>query len=204
MADRTSRHARHRGLRRRRAWATLVGVAPVVLSGCAYSRVTDPPRTASEQFLLSVAAERAVDQLSFTTLQGRSVFVDTSYFAASEQAFVLGELRARLLMAGVQLVPRMEDAQVVLEVRSGGVGIDRNDFLLGVPSLATVTPELSVVKNRAQVGVASVTYVAYWRETGEVVASSGPFIGRSTRDDWWFLGIGPWTVGDIPTTEEGQ
>lgn len=176
--------------------------------GCASTRVTNPERTATEQFLLSKAAADAVGQLSFEALRGRDVYVDTLYFAASEQAFVLGELRARMLMGGIQLVERHEEAEVVLEVRSGGVGIDRNDFLLGIPAVPLTpvdapfsTPELAFVKNTYQKGVASVAYIAYWRESGEVVASSGPFIGRTFRDDWWFFGVGPRTRGNIETTE---
>jgi hypothetical protein len=34
-----------------------------------------------------------------------------------------------------------------------------------------------------------------------VVHESGPFIGRTTRDDWWVFGFGPRTVGNIPTTD---
>lgn len=184
------------------------------LAGCASVRVTDPDRTATEQFLLSSAATEAVEQLSFESLRGRKVYVDSTYFAASEEKFVLGELRAKLFLGGVELVPEFESADVILEVRSGGVGIDRYDFLLGLPSVAVsadpdngdssgfsvpfVTPELAIVKNIDQIGIASVAYVAYWRETGEVVALSGPFIGRSNREDWWFFGWGPRTLGDIP------
>ncbi|MFG0294222.1 MAG: DUF6655 family protein [Phycisphaerales bacterium JB050] len=185
--------------------------------GCTSSiRVTDPARTATEQFLLSQAAALAVSQLSIENLRGRRVFVDDQYFAAAESAFVLGELRHRLLMGGVQLMPERLTAQIILEVRSGGVGIDRSDYLLGLPSLVlsagddgdntsvstpVSTPELALLKNTNQVGVASVAFVAYWADTGEVVASSGPFIGRTTRDDWWIFGFGPRTVGNIPTTD---
>lgn len=185
--------------------------------GCSTSvRVTDPPRTATEQFLLSTAAKRAVDQISIEAMRGRAVYIDTLYFAASEQPFVLGELRARLLMGGVQLVPDRDKAQIVMEVRSGGVGIDRSDFLLGIPSLLLqagtndsdsgtqlpiATPELAVVKNTNQRGIASLAFVAYWRESGEVVAASGPYIGWTLRDDWWFLGLGKRTIGDIPPAQ---
>lgn len=182
--------------------------------GCASTRVTDPPRTATEQFLLSKAAAEAVNQLSFDVLRGRRVYVETLYFAASEQAFVLGELRARLLESGVHLVRRIEDAQVVLEVRSSGVGIDRDDHLLGIPSIQAggvltsgvplLTPELAITKSRYQQGIAGVSYVAYWADTGEIVASSGPFVGRSVRDDWWFFGVGPRSTGDIAPIEHAE
>jgi hypothetical protein len=189
--------------------------------GCATLRVTDPPRAADEQFLLTTAASRAVAQLSTEALRDRKVWVDSAYFNAPEQAFVTGELRAKLLLGGVRLVQDRKDAQIIVEVRSGGVGINRSEFLLGLPSFpipgittgststvtasaasAYVTPELALLKNTKQQGVAGVAFVAYWADTGEVVTSSGPFIGRTIRDDWWILGAGPKTVGNIPPTEK--
>src|SRR4051812_38430509 len=50
--------------------------------GCATIRVTDPPRTASEQFLLSGAVTRAVGQLSFNELRDRIVWVESNTLVA--------------------------------------------------------------------------------------------------------------------------
>ena len=185
-------------------------------TGCATIRTTDPPRTATEQFLLSGAAARAIDQLSSESLRDRKVFIETAYLGsaqtANEYAFLIGELRAKLLLSGIRLVPKREEAQILLELRSGGLGIDRLEYLLGIPALylpnatqSTVpvaTPELAIVKSTKQRGFASVAYVAYWVDTGEVVAHSGPFIGRTVREDWWILGTGPRTVGNIPPAEK--
>jgi hypothetical protein len=195
--------------------ATL-GPALLLLSfaaACSEVRITDPPRSASEQFLLSRAASLAVDQLVTDPLRGRRVYLETRYFAASEQAFVIGELRARLLLSGVMLVLEREQSEITVEVRSGGVGIDRYQFLLGVPpvlirggsddsvNVPVVTPEIAFVKNVDQRGIASVAFIAYWTDTGDVVAHSGPAVGRTFRDDWWFFGFGPRTLGNIPPTE---
>jgi hypothetical protein len=185
-------------------------------TGCATIRTTDPPRTATEQFLLSVAAARAIEQLSSESLRDRRVFIETTYLGsaqtANEYAFLVGELRAKLLLSGIRLVPKREEAEVLLELRSGGLGIDRLEYLLGIPALyvpqasagtvPVATPELSIVKSTKQRGYASVAYVAYWADTGEVVAHSGPFIGRTIREDWWIFGTGPRTVGNIPPTEK--
>ncbi|TVQ52089.1 MAG: hypothetical protein EA377_11065 [Phycisphaerales bacterium] len=190
-------------------------LAAAILTGCTSTiRTTDPPRTATEQFLLSKAAARAVEQLNVDALHSRVVYVDDEYFAASEAKFVLGELRAKMLDAGIQLVREREQAQIILEVRSGGVGIDRSDFLVGIPSIIVqaggdtsstqtplATPELALLKNINQMGVASVAFVAYWADSGEIVDSSGPYIGRTMRDDWWIFGFGPRTVGNIPPTD---
>jgi hypothetical protein len=188
------------------------------LGGCATLRVTDPPRSADEQFLMSTAAQKAVAQLSTEALRDRKVFLDASYFNAPEQAFVTGEVRARLLLGGVRIMDNRKDAQIILELRSGGVGINRIEFLLGlaavpipgitsgtnsaITSIPLVTPELALLKNTKQLGFAGIAYVAYWADTGEVVTSSGPFVGRTYRNDWWFFGIGPKTIGDVPTTRK--
>lgn len=190
--------------------------------GCATIRVTDPPRSATEQFLLSEATRKAVEQLSAEALRDRSVYVDTSYlitsaFPTPENLFYVAELRNKLLVGGVRMAEKREQAQIVLEVRSGGIGIDRLEYLLGIPSIyvsgelggndsgtnvPVATPELAIIKNTKQLGFASAAFVAYWADTGELVASSGPFIGRTMREDWWFLGFGPRTIGDIPPAEK--
>jgi len=207
--------------RRNRAGRSLVclGIAAGLahlLCGCATQRVTDPSRTATEQFLISEAVKEAVSPLSFDTLHGRQVFVDDRYFESTDKAFVLGELRAKLLLAGVQLSFDRRDAEIILEVRTPGVGIDRYDSIIGIPAIGAaagsganaagvptgiITPEVAIVKEVRQVSFAGIAYVAYWANTGEIVASSGPSIGRAHRDDWWILGFGPRTLGDIPPVD---
>jgi hypothetical protein len=189
-------------------------------TGCATIRVTDPTRTATEQFLMSEATRRAVDQLSSEALRDRKVFVDSSYLISSayptpENLFLIGELRHKLLLGGVRLADKREQAAIVLEVRSGGIGIDRLEYLLGLPSVyltrdvantgssaPIATPEFAIVKNTKQRGFAAAAFVAYWADTGELVAGSGPFVGRTLREDWWIFGFGPRTIGDIPPAQK--
>jgi hypothetical protein len=188
-----------------------------MLGGCATVRVSDPPRTATEQFLISQAATAAVQQLATSALFDREVWIDTTYFDSLDAPFVLGELRAHLLTGGTRLVESRHEAQVIVEVRTGGVGIDRYDYLFGLPSLlipasmtvgdptgsgSLVTPELAIVKNLRQKGFASVALVAYWADNGELLAATGPFIGRSEREDWWFFGFGPRSSGDVVTVQD--
>jgi hypothetical protein len=190
----------------------------VFAAGCANIRVTNPPRTATEQFLLSQAAIEAIERFSFESLFGRKVYVDSSHFAPTEKEFVLGEFRASLFQAGVQFSPDANDAEIIIEVRSSGVGIDRYENLAGIPPLAApagagvagpevaaastlITPEIAITKTIKQIAFASIAYVAYWKDTGEVVASEGPSTGRAYREDWWFLGIGPKTIGNVITTD---
>lgn len=197
----------------RLALRTLLSAAALLGAGCANLRVTDPSRTATEQFLLSEAAKKAVAPMSFDLLHARRAYVDSTYFASVDKDFVLGELRSKLLLSGVQLVDKREEAEVVIEVRSAGLGIDRYESLFGIPSLGgpagaagapvgtIVTPEVALTKKVRQIGFASVAYVAYWVDTGQVLASSSPLVGRAYREDWWLLGFGPNTLGTIPPVD---
>ena len=208
--------------RRHRVWLLALMLSAVFFAGqgCATIRVTDPPRTATELFLLSTAAGEAISQLSTDALRDRLVWVETQYLSDAretsvELSLLVGELRARLLQSGVRLVEKRDQAEVVLEVRSGGVGVDRLEFLLGLPAayfpgvagatgpggVPIATPELAILKSTRQNGFASVAFVAYVAKTGELIAASGPFVGRTKREDFWIFGTGPRTVGDIPPVE---
>ncbi|HEX4124935.1 MAG TPA: DUF6655 family protein [Tepidisphaeraceae bacterium] len=211
--------------------AVAVGGAVILLllaqAGCATIRVTDPYQTADQQFLMSVAVQKAVAQLSTDMLRDRTVYMDTEYLnfalppsqyivrpnpAPFEQSFLIAELRAKLLKSGVRLMPTKEQAQVILEVRSGGISVDHEEYLLGIPSIflpgdtgtavSVTTPELSILKSTKQYGYASVAFVAYLQKTGEVLALSGPFVGTTKREDYWLFGTGPNTVGNIPSIQK--
>lgn len=187
--------------------AILAALPLLFAPGCASSRVTDPPRTATEQFLLSTAVAKSVAKLDLKPMAGMKVFLDATYFSSPEQPFVLGELRARLFQNGVILVRDMNEAEAIMEVRSYGVGIDRDDYLLGIPSLQfsgnqsgnfpLLSPELGALKNRDQRGIAAVAFVVYRHKTGELIAVGEPEVGGSTRVDWWYFGVGPKSRGDI-------
>jgi hypothetical protein len=215
-----------------RAAAILPLLLLFAAGGCATIRVTDPGHTATEQFLMSQAITAALRQLNVDALRDRKVWIESGYltgaeqvvvngevrqrlFTAPEQAFATAELRERLLMGGARIVQDKKLADIIVEVRSGGIGIDRMENLIGVPAsvlggglagsatsgVPISIPEIAIYKNTRQRGFASLSFVAYRADTGEYVTSSGPYIGRTLRDDFWLFGAGPRTVGNIPTTE---
>jgi len=205
--------------------ALLLILAALFFIGCATVRVTDPAQTASEQFLESQATHLAIQNIVVDQLRDRKVFVDATYLSTVKAnsevlsfketpqpfLFLLAELRAKLLFSGARLMEKPEDAEIIVEPRSGGISVDHLEYLLGIPNLTIptegvasvpfTTPELAIVKSTKQFGFASVAFVAYWRDSGELVASSGPFVGRTDRQDYWILGLGPKTVGNIPPTQ---
>jgi len=194
--------------------------------GCSTIRITDPYQTATQLFLESEATRRAVQQINVSHMRDRKVFVDTTYLSTVREnsdvlsfkqtpqpyLFLIAELRAKLLLGGARLVEKREEAEIVVEARTGGISVDHEEMLLGLASItvptevvATVpftTPELAVFKSTKQFGFASVAIVAYWRDTGEVQSSSGPFVGRTNREDYWLLGMSIGTLGNIPPTQK--
>lgn len=216
-------------LRRLILFSTLLGASAVQV-GCATVRTTDPPRTATELFLLNVATERAVESLSFAELRDREVYVTPEYVYGRdsigpeqeflnnqtpvplEQAYLMGEVRAKMLTSGVRLKNARDEAEIIAEVRVQSLGIDRLEYLFGLPRLAAssdaltggdqavVLPELSILKNLRQKGYSALAVVAYWRDSGELISSTPIVVGRTSREDFWIFGIGPRTVGNIPST----
>ncbi len=194
----------------------------LALGGCATIRVTSPAQTADELYLESEATRLAVQRISADQLRDRKVYVDTTYLseirdyagsvtyrAVPQQfLFLVAELRRKLLLDGVRLVDTRENADIILETRSGGVSVNQQDFLIGlanvtvptegVASIPFTTPELAILKTTKQFGFASIAIVAYSRNSGEIVSMSGPFVGRTARQDYWIFGFGPRTVGNIP------
>jgi hypothetical protein len=205
-----------------RGSATLVLLAAALFfSGCATVRITDPAETATQQFLESQATRLAIQNVVVDQLRDRKVFVDSTYLSTVREnsevlsfkqtpqpyLFLLAELRAKLLLNGARLMDKREDAEIVVEPRTGGISVDHLEYLLGIPNLTIptegvasvpfTTPELAIVKSTKQYGYSSVAFVAYWRDTGELVASSGPFVGRTFRKDYWIFGVGLNPVGNI-------
>lgn len=185
--------------------ATLVFLA--CSSGCGSTKMTNTPRTGTEQLLLTSAWDRAVQQLDLRPLTGVPVFLDVSNLQAVDQGWVHSSLRQALLNHGALLREKKEDAQWVVEARVGAYGTDESNFLVGVPEAnipATLPgipagriPEIPVVKKSDQQAVAKLALFAYDRASGQLVWSSGTVQGHSNIKNLHIGGIGPIQSGTI-------
>ena len=70
------------------------------LSACSTATESNPPRTATEQLLISSAAERAADKLSFGIPKGTKVFVDSGNFEGYDGKNAISAIRTSLLKQG--------------------------------------------------------------------------------------------------------
>jgi hypothetical protein len=189
------------------AWilALMAVVAP--LSGCASSRSSHTARTATEQVLLSSAIDRALTNVSFEQLRARKVFLDDKYLDSVDKGYLMGTLRHRALAAGALLAKNVDEADVVIEVRSGGVGTDTEDSFVGVPSIgipgmAVSIPDIKLISRNTQLGTAKIGMVAYDPKTGAAVGLGGQSSALTKNDNLFMFGIGPFRSGSIREERE--
>ena len=111
----------------------LVCVLPTI-AGCASTKSSDTARTGIEQLLISSATDQALDKVNFGPIRNAKVFVETKYLDCVDNNYIIVSLHQRLLRNGSTLVDKPEEAQVILEVGSGAVGTDRQEFWTKVKS----------------------------------------------------------------------
>jgi len=178
-------------------------------AGCGTTRWSDTPRTATEQMLLSDAIDRSVSQLDLRVLAGKEVFFDDQYLRGMvDENYIISTLRQHILANGAILKEKREEANYVVEARAGAVGTDRHDLLFGVPAVTVPSfvaipgapssiPEVPLVKQTEQRAIAKMVVFAYNRTTGRPVWQSGIKPIRSTAEDTWVFGAGPFQRGTI-------
>lgn len=167
-------------------------------AACSDVRQTQPERTATEQLLISAAVDKAVARFAMDLPPETRVFVDTQYFRSYDQGYAISAVRAFVLERGARLVPNRGKADMIVEVRSGALSINKREDLVGVPSIPLPvpmvegfeTPEIPLMKHDEQQGVAKIALTVYDAESGRLWRNTGPVYGIAWVDKWSVLGIG--------------
>jgi hypothetical protein len=175
-------------------------------SGCLQTNMTDPPRSAMEQLLLSTATDRAMAQVDFSALARKRVFVDTNYFESFDSAYALGTIRDALSKSGALLVRNVTNCDLIVEPRSGALSIDRADSLIGLPHTAVPIPlagsvpipEVALFKSQKQYSTAKIALLVYSNSTGDHILSSGSLVGAAQTKYYKLLGVISYTSTDVP------
>ena len=175
----------------------LITLLAVLSIGCTAVRETQPVRTATEQFILSHAVIDAARQIEADAVAGKKVMLDLSMLKTVDVEFAHGELRDRLLQLGADLVAESADAEIIVEARSPGLGIDDSKTMIGipaipipVPSVGTFkTPALSLYRYDKQHGIAGISLTGIEASTGKHIFSVGPIIGNAVHSDMRFIGL---------------
>ena len=174
--------------------------------------------SATEQLLQSDAVDRAVAGIDFRPLHDQKVYFDTRYiqnykgigFVNSE--YIISALRQQMVAAGLLLQESQANAEYIVECRIGTLGTDSHEVIYGLPATSALSnassalpqlptlpslPELALARKSDALAAAKVGAFAYHRESGRRVWQSGLSIARSTAQDAWVMGVGPFERGTI-------
>lgn len=195
-----------RGRSTRAAVLIALALVSVMFTGCAFDRSTDPARTAIEQLLLSTSVDRCLGVMETTALKDKKVFIDTSNFESYDKGYAISALRNKISSGGALILNDKAKADVIVEARCGGLSIDRNDSLIGIPSIPLpipyvgplVIPEIAIFKKTEQESVAKIDILAYEQATGKHVFSTTDTYGESYYNRWTLLIIFKFRTTDIP------
>jgi len=182
-----------------------------ILAGCGTTKWTDTRRSATEQLLISDAMDRAVSQLDFRALAGKTVYLDEKPLqGVTDSSYLVSSLRQHMLASGCAFKEKQTEADYIVEIRAGAVGTDHHDLIYGVPAvnipamvpvggfgIPSQIPEMPFVKKTDQRAVAKIAVFAYNRETGRPVWQSGIVPMESTAKSIWVFGAGPFQRGSI-------
>jgi len=165
--------------------------------GCMDARVTTPARSATEQLLLTTAADLAAEKLRLEKLSGKRVALKTTRLDGYAGEYVACAVSDVANRQGALLASDPEHAEVVVTVRTGALSVDRSDFLLGVPTFqvplpfggSVQTPELPLLKKIKLTGIAKLAAHAYEPKSGKVIMAGQSASGLSYYSLWTVLGV---------------
>ncbi len=192
---------------RRTLSLTAAALLALTSAACGTFRETLPQRSASEQFILSAAADRAVAQMPTGWLRGRTVYLDTANLDCYDKAYVVQRLRNTILSGGGFLAGEEDQADAVLEAASGGFSVDKGAFLVGFPEVplpvpladqTLVIPELPLFKVATYRGKSKLLLTAIDKRTNGLLCEIPNCYGMATWRIWQFMLLGPFHSTDVP------
>lgn len=170
------------------------------LSGCTSLKRTDTARTGREQLLVSNAIDQSLSKVSFESFGGRAVFLEDKYLDCVDKGYVTASVRHRLARSGARIATKLDDADILLEMRSGGVGTDFADSFLGTPAIAVGVasiPEVKFMSRTNQSAVAKIGLAAYDAKTMQLLGDGGMSLAMSDDNNWNVFGVGPFQNGSV-------
>lgn len=178
----------------------------VFVAGCVSREITAPPRSATEQLLLSSAADKALANANLNVFAGRSVYFDFTYFDSYDSKYVEGAIRDAFSRAGALMATDAKSADIIVEARSGAYSIDTNIAFFGIPSIplpipstaeVPVIPEVPFYQSQSQISYAKFALLAYSNKSHAHIYSSGSLDGKA-HDIHRAIFFVSWWNTDIP------
>ena len=191
----------------------LLPIIPAVflLASCTTTRDSQPDRTATEQLLISTAAEKQAQGIQFGVPAGKKVFVEPANFKGVDAEYAIAAIREQALRQGLKLVQEKKDAECIIEIRAGALSIDQKDMLIGIPSFDLPVPlaggdfnfpEIALFKRGTEQGVAKFSTAAYDAKEGTLIATASPQPSASYKKDTVLFFFISWSEDDLQRPKE--
>ena len=179
----------------------ICAIAVLLLTGCTATSTSNTARTAKEQMLLSNSVDQSLDKVDFTPLYGQNVFVEEKYLECVDKPYIIGSIRHRIMKAGGNITAAADTADVVMEIRSGGVGTDTSDSFVGIPEITLpgmlTLPEVRLTQRKSQFAYAKLGMVLYDAKTREVLGDGGLSMAKSDDNNWYAFGVNVYKSGSL-------
>jgi hypothetical protein len=161
----------------------------IVLAGCSSRTVSNTPRTAVEQMLLSAAVDAALEKFELPQAKDKKVYVDLTNLKGTGSEYMKVAVRGRFAQIGATLTDNADDADLTAEVASGCLGTEYKSFLIGIPSMpipgsSVPTPEASVFRTAEQTGI--MKFLIFVHAKGRFVALN-QYYAKADREESFFL-----------------
>jgi len=173
----------------------------LVLIGCTSTKTSNTARTGTEQLLISNAVDQALGKVDFSQLAGKRVLVEEKYLDSIDKGYIISSIRHNVVHAGGHLAAKPEDADIILELRSGGVGTDISDAFLGVPGISlpgmVSLPDLKLITRSRQSAFAKLGIVAIDAKSQQELPVGGVSLAMSDDNNWYVMGVGPYRQGTV-------
>jgi len=164
-------------------------------------------QTATEQLLISTAADRAAEKLAEQLPQNIKAYLELGQIATPDASYAAFAIRDRMLRHGLLLVDDRSMADAVIDVRIGALSTDENSVYVGTPDIplpvvpgvtasSVLLPALVLFKRAKSEATAKFAATGYDPKTGKLVATTDPQYGYSHKIDWGVLLFFSWTNQD--------
>lgn len=152
-------------------------------------RESYPARTATEELLISDAAEDAATQLKIKIPADRKCYLDTTNFEGTDAKYAVSAIRQKLMEQGIALMESREQADTIIEIRAGALSIDSRGRQINLPAIPVdkIIPGIQTPLSYNQwtqkidEGVAKISAFAYDKATGKLLTVAETVVGHSRR-----------------------
>jgi len=154
--------------------AGIASTGLLLLAGCTYRFITNTPRSATEQLLLTRAVDMALEKFQLDGLRRKKVFLDFASLEAYDAAYIRVAVSARFCQLGATLADEPKDADMIAQVACGCSGTEFERSLVGLPSVPlpnapVPVPEVALWKQVEQAGV--VKLLIFLHANGEFISA---------------------------------